>query len=109
MHERAIDGRVPCVERLAVSGLASVDCRGGVRKRHERDSSTPELQQVLRHHVAGAAVVDAYQIMVAALRIRRDRPVEQHDRNPCRVERLRDLAVHVVFAGGELERGEEYP
>ena len=67
VHQRAVDRDVPRVQRLAIAGLARVDRGGGVRERDERDPPRAEPQQVLGDDVAGAPVVDADQIVVAAL------------------------------------------
>ena len=65
-------------------------------------------QQVLGDDVAGAPVVDADEIVVAAARIGHDRAIEQDDGNAGVVERLRDARVDVVFFRRELERREEH-
>ena len=55
------------IERFAVAGCARVDRRRGVGQRDEREPPGAERQQVLGDDVAGAAVVDADEVVMAAL------------------------------------------
>ena len=57
--------------------------------------------------VAGATVVDADEIVVAATRIGKRGTIEEHDRNPRGVERLDDPQVDIVLMASLLERREE--
>ena len=96
------------IESLAVPGLARIDGRGCVRKADEDDTPTAEIQQMLGDHVTRTAIVDAHQIMLRVLGVGHDRTIEQHDRDPCLVERAQDAAIHLVLGGRELDRCEEH-
>ena len=107
MHEFALDRRVPRVERFAVARCPCL--HGGRRTRdgHERNPPRSKPQQVLGDAIAGAAVVDADQIVHAAFRVRDDRAIQHDDRNAGVVERSRNLPVDGVLARRQFERREE--
>ena len=62
---------------------------------------------MLRDDVSGPTVVDADEIVVAATRIGKRGTIEEHDRNPCGIERLDDPQVDIVLMESLLERREE--
>src|SRR5207244_13479281 len=96
LNRSAPEGHLVRVESLAVPGLARIDGRGCVRKADEDDTPTAEIQQMLGDHVTRTAIVDAHQIMLRVLGVGHDRTIEQHDRDPCLVERAPDAAMHLV-------------
>ena len=108
VDECAVNRRVPRVQRFTIAGFARVDGRGRFGKTDKRDAPAPEAEQMLGDDVAGTPVVDADQIMMAALRIRDHRPVEQDDWNARLVQRVRDPPVHVVLLIGQFERRQEH-
>ena len=110
VHQLARRRRLPHVQRLAVAGLARLDGRRGVLDADERNphGRSAEAEQVFGDPVARAPIVDADEIVDAALRIGHHRAIEQHDRNARGVERLRDLQIDRVLVRRQLERGEEH-
>jgi hypothetical protein len=61
-------------------------------------------EEVLRGEVSGAPVVDANEVVAAALRERKDTTVEEDDRNLRLVERFDDLLIGVVIFRARLKR-----
>ena len=74
------------VQRLAVAGEACVNRRRRVAKTRERDAPRAQLEQMLGHAIAGAAIVDADEIVLIAMAVRTRAPIQQHDRNAGLVE-----------------------
>src|SRR6478672_5677754 len=108
MDESALDRPLPCIEGFTVSRFARIDgrCRG--RDRDECNAPRFKAKQMLGNDVAGAAIVDANEIVVASPRVRRDRSIEQDDGNPGVVERAGDPLVDVVRIARTLKRCNKY-
>ncbi len=108
LHQGRVDRGTRRIEGLAIPRGARVHRRRGIGRGDECQPPCAALQQVLGDHVAGAAIVDADQIVMPPLRIGLHGAIEQDDGDARGVERRRDLLVHAVFRGGHLERREEH-
>ena len=86
---------------------STVGAESGLRG--ENDAPGAKLQKMLRCQVARAAVVDANQIVRAAMRVRQDAAVQQNDRNPRLFERPNDAVIHFVLRNSQLQGAKKTP
>ena len=94
--------------RLTVAADTGIHRRRRSRPSDEDDATAAGFQKVCGDGVAGPAVVDADQVVLAAVRIGHQIAIEQHQGNAGAVEDAGDASIDRVFLAGELERCEEH-
>ena len=73
-------------ERFAISSDACIDGRRRVRACKEGNAFCPRFDQVFSGKISGAAIVDSDQVVLAALRIRLEIPIQAAPRE-CELDR----------------------
>src|SRR5207237_3017373 len=86
-------------QRVFVTGTTQVNARRRAGARQKRDATAAQSQQVIGDDEAGAAIINADQVVMAAAREAVDVAVEQNDRNACAVKGITDATVDRVTVG----------
>jgi hypothetical protein len=87
---------------LSVASDAGCYGRGRVAISDKGNAPAPQLQKVLCDHVAGAPVIDAYQVVAAAVWIRQKATVKQHHRDAGLLERRNNSLVDLIASRSSL-------
>jgi hypothetical protein len=106
-HESGIDGKAAHEEGFAVAGDALIDggCCTGVAEKG--DAAGAESEKVLGGGEAGAAVVDANEIVMAAAGVGEEVAIEEDDGDAGFVEGFNNPCVGEVVGAEGFEGGEE--
>ena len=95
--------------RLAKSGNPRLDGGSASGSGENRQPLDAEFQQVLRRDIAGAAVVDAHQVVRRSAGIRHDAAVEQDDRDVGAFQAIHDCQIGIAGSVAGLQGAKKTP
>ena len=81
---------------------------GGAFARHKQNPARSLLPQMLCHHVAGAAVVDAHQVERRTGRVALQAAIQKHHRNLGLCKHIDDAPIRGIAIHRELKRSEKH-